>query len=64
MSANLTRRWAEALQPRIATITTTPAVVRAMKAALRAVDRDIQLHGAVSCETVEACRAALALAKT
>jgi hypothetical protein len=40
------------------------SVARAMKAALRAVDVDIEQHGAVSYESVEQVRAALALARS
>lgn len=56
ISASWTRRAA----PQI--VTQTPAhVTRAMRCALRAVDREIELTGAVSAETVDRVRAALAL---
>jgi hypothetical protein len=63
MNKRATANWTESEPPRIHT--ETPAyVIRAMKAALRDVDREFTLQGAVSCATVEACRAVLALLKT
>jgi uncharacterized protein (DUF2384 family) len=54
--------WMRRPAPHIAQ--TIPAsVVRAMKGALRAIDHDIQQHGAASYESIEQVRAALALAR-
>jgi hypothetical protein len=55
--------WMRRSVPRIA-ITPPASVCRAMKAALRAVDSDIERHGAVSYEAIEQVRAALALARS
>lgn len=40
------------------------SIVRAMQAALRAVDRDVEQHGAVTYETVEQVRRVRALSRT
>lgn len=56
------KNWTTCAPPRIH-VDTPLAVVRAMKEALRAVDRDIEQQGAISYESVELVRAALALSR-
>lgn len=53
--------WTSAKAPGIALPTIPAHVARALLAACRAVDKDVELSGAASVETVEQVRAALAL---
>lgn len=55
--------WIKRAAPCIAT-KVPHSVFRAMTAAMRAVDRDIEQHGAVTYETVEQVRSARALLAT
>ena len=48
----------------IRTVSPMPSLFRAMSAAMRAVDLDIELHGAVTYETVERVRTTRALVAT
>ena len=61
--ARIGANWLRAAAPHIKTVT-PPAVVRALTAACRAVDRDVEQFGGVSITTVEQVRAALDLART
>lgn len=49
---------------RIRTVSPMPSLFRAMSAAMRAVDLDIEQHGAVTYETVERVRTTRALMGT
>jgi hypothetical protein len=57
----LTRQLLEAPRPGIKTAPLAVRMAKRMRAALQAVDRDIEMQGSVSCATVEVCRATLAL---
>jgi hypothetical protein len=64
MDANLTQRWINDPVPQIAAVQIPQDVLRSLKAALRAVDQDIERTGVISAESVELVRGVRARLRT